>query len=451
MAKTSVQFVCQNCSHKQPRWEGRCSACGEWNTFSQLEVGQGSKARGFGAVAEVKKLSDFEPELKSRISTGLPELDLVLGGGVVPGSLILLGGDPGIGKSTLALQALLNLASRGSNALYISGEESFHQIKLRADRLSKEHEVNILAETDLERVAEAILQVKPEIVVVDSVQTMNSQEVNGVVGGVSQVAYATNQLLKLAKNQNCAIVLIGHVTKEGMLAGPKTMEHMVDTVLYLEGERLGSLRLLRCVKNRFGSTGEVGVFEMKAEGLVEVKNPAGVFLEHRTSGVPGTCIAAVLEGNKTLLLEVQALTSASSFGYPKRAASGFDVGRLQLLLAIMEKRLGVKVSTQDVYVNVAGGFKIEERAADLPVVLAILSSIKNSAVPENLAAFGEIGLAGEVRGVAFPEKRIHECEKLGFNNILTSSLKTPKSRSGVQVEELKYINFLSDFLGTGKR
>jgi DNA repair protein RadA/Sms len=335
----------------------------------------------------------------------------------------------------------------GLRIVYVSGEESVRQLKLRADRLSKVQKVEALCETDLERIVATVEASQPDLVIIDSVQTLSSSQVNGVVGGVSQVAYTTNTLLRLAKATGTSVVLIGHVTKEGVLAGPKTLEHMVDTVLYLEGERLGTLRLLRCVKNRFGSTGEVGVFEMREDGLREVLNPAGIFLEHRTEGVPGTCVTAILEGNKVLLLEVQALTNSTSFGYPRRTASGFDANRLQLLLAIMEKRMGVKMSALDVYVNVAGGFKLEERAADLPVVLAVLSSVKGKALSSSLVAFGEVGLAGEVRGVAQVEKRLKEIEKLGFSEAVCPALPTGvKKPAKLKIQQVKYINFLTDFL-----
>lgn len=400
----------------------------------------GSSAR---SVLPVRLHSAVE-EKRERMDTGLSELNLVLGGGVVAGSLVLLGGDPGIGKSTLALQTALNMARVDKRVLYISGEESVHQIKLRADRIDKQTDLEVLSETNLENILGTLESTHPDLAVIDSIQTITSSEVNGVVGGVSQVAFATNSLMRLAKQLHISLIIIGHVTKEGMLAGPKTLEHMVDTVLYMEGERFSALRLLRCIKNRFGSTGEVGVFEMRESGLVEVKNPGALFLEHRTSGVAGTCVSAILEGNKVLLIEIQALTNPTSFGYPKRASSGFDNNRLQLLLAIMEKRLGVKTSNQDVYINVAGGFDLSERAADLPVVLAVLSSIKNKALPESLVSFGEVGLAGEVRGVTQSEKRVKELAKLGFSEVITSS--NVKPVSSTKVKAIKFISELKKVL-----
>lgn len=395
-------------------------------------------------VGKPQKLSSTTESHAQRFHSGIGEFDVVLGGGFVPGALVLLGGDPGIGKSTLALQAALALSKEGEQVLYVSGEESAHQIKLRSDRIDKKVDMRVLCETNLETILATLDAEKPALAIVDSIQTITSEQVNGVVGGVSQVAFATNSLMRFAKSSHVTLLIIGHVTKEGMLAGPKTLEHMVDTVLYMEGERFTSLRLLRCNKNRFGSTGEVGVFDMTEGGLVEVKNPAALFLEHRTANVAGTCVTAILEGNKVLLLEVQALTNPTSFGYPKRAASGFDANRLQLLLAIMEKRLGVKTSGHDVYVNVAGGFQLDERAADLPVVLAVLSSMKNKALPEDLVAFGEVGLAGEVRGVTQIDKRLKEAEKLGFGSIITAHVS--KQKSNPKLRGIKFIGELKEWV-----
>jgi DNA repair protein RadA/Sms len=400
-------------------------------------------SRVLGAAPQsIRASEEFSVE---RLKTGMGEFDAVLGGGIVPGSLVLLGGDPGIGKSTLALQAVLSMGKSGEQVLYVSGEESVHQIKLRSDRVDKQADLRVLSETNLEAIVATLEAEQPALAIIDSIQTITSENVNGVVGGVSQVAFATNTLMRLAKSARIALLIIGHVTKEGMLAGPKTLEHMVDTVLYLEGERFTSLRLLRCIKNRFGSTGEVGVFDMQENGLSEVKNPAALFLEHRTEHVPGTCVAAILEGNKVLLLEVQALTNPTSFGYPRRAASGFDTNRLQLLLAIMEKRLGVKLGGQDVYINVAGGFNLTERAADLPVVLAILSSLSGHALPAEMVAFGEVGLAGEVRGVTQVEKRIKECQKLGFDKLVTAQSKQKVSGT---VSGVRFITELNQFVGS---
>lgn len=376
---------------------------------------------GVGAAAGVVQLlSEISTKEQNRFSSGMSEFDTVLGGGLVPGSLILLGGDPGIGKSTLALQLAGNVAGGKDlqTVLYVSGEESSHQLKMRAGRLSAGTDISVLTETDLDVVISTVVSVQPSLVIIDSIQTLNSTSVNGVVGGVSQLSYATNALMRLAKEQGVAIILIGHVTKEGMLAGPKTIEHMVDVVLYLEGDRFGALRILRSSKNRFGSVGEVGIFEMQEVGLIEVPNPAAMFLEHRDKPLPGSCVTAILEGNKVLLIEIQALTNTTTLSYPRRVASGFDVNRLQLLIAIMQKSLGINLANQDVFINVAGGFKVAERAADLPVVLAILSSYYGKTLPASSLSFGEVGLLGEVRKVSQTEKRVKEAKKLGFDNII---------------------------------
>lgn len=432
MTKEKSVFICANCSFQSPRWQGKCPECGEWNSFEERKVTSSSKSKSTfpsispGKIVSLSAVGDMKFD---RISSGVDELDTVLGGGIVPGSLLLLGGDPGIGKSTLALQVALNMGSNNKKVLYISGEESPQQLKMRSRRIPSGADIDIMGETNLEVILDTLVATKPDLAIIDSIQTLNSGEVGGVVGGVSQLSYCTNALMRVSKENHVAVLLIGHVTKEGMLAGPKTIEHMVDTVLYLEGDRFMSLRLLRSSKNRFGSVGEVGVFEMTGEGLAEVANPSLMFLENRGSALPGSCIAAVLEGNKTMFLEVQALTNPSSFGYPKRATSGFDVNRLQLLLAILQKSLKLELNTHDVYINVAGGFKIQERAADLPVVLAILSSFKNRALPEDLVAFGEIGLLGELRSVGQTEKRLKEAEKLSFKNVIVGGNTKEKANS----------------------
>jgi DNA repair protein RadA/Sms len=422
MATIKKQFICDNCGTTTPRWQGKCPNCGEWNTLKEqnVTVARAGNKSAIGSAGKPQMLSEVSGEQTRRFTTGMAEFDEVLGGGMVPGSLILLGGDPGIGKSTLALQLASFLAGHNRSVLYISGEESAQQIKMRNTRLSSHEDLPVMPETDLETVIATMAATSPDAVIIDSIQTLNSQSVNGVVGGVSQLSYATNALMRVAKENNIATVLIGHVTKEGMLAGPKTIEHMVDVVLYLEGERFGSLRLLRSAKNRFGSVGEVGVFDMREEGLVEVANPSALFLEHRDKPLAGSCTTAILEGNKVMLLEVQALTSTTSFGYPKRTTSGFDVNRLQLIIAILQRSLKVNLSNQDIYINVAGGFKIEERAADLPVALAILSSFSGNTIPADSIAFGEIGLLGEVRKVSQSEKRTKEAKKLGFKSFITS-------------------------------
>lgn len=423
MATVKKQFVCENCGNISLRWQGRCPQCGEWNSMAERMVAASSKsglgAASKGATGQIQQLSNVSDSSHGRFSSGMNEFDEVLGGGIVTGSLVLLGGDPGIGKSTLALQ-LAGYASEAMPVLYVSGEESAHQIKMRSSRLSSGADISVMTETDLDLVIATVIAAQPKLVIVDSIQTLNSSSVNGVVGGVSQLSYATNSLMRLAKEYHIAIILIGHVTKEGMLAGPKTIEHMVDVVLYLEGDKFGDIRLLRSSKNRFGSVGEVGIFEMKEGGLIEVPNPSAMFLEHRDKPLPGSCVTATLEGNKVLLVEIQALTNTTTLSYPRRVASGFDVNRLQLLLAIMQKSLNVNLSNQDVFVNVAGGFKITERAADLPVVMAILSSFYGVAIPAGSIAFGEVGLLGEVRNVSQLEKRTKEAKKLGFTKLLSS-------------------------------
>lgn len=425
---TKTVFICENCGYNIPRWQGKCPSCDQWNTFAE-QVVQSSKKSAFAAssatVVKPILLSEVKQSKVLRVSTGMDELDNVLGGGLVTGSVILLGGDPGIGKSTLALQLANLLTSSGHTALYVSGEESSQQIAMRNSRLGLKQDVMVLAETNLESSIAAIQSAQPEVVVIDSVQTMYSDNAGGVTGGVAQLSYVTNSLIRLAKAEQITIILIGHVTKEGLLAGPKTIEHMVDCVLYLEGERLGNLRILRSSKNRFGSIGEVGVFEMRDTGLVEVDNPAAMFLEHKGQALAGSCVATLLEGNKVMLVEIQALTNTSNASYPRRVASGFDVNRLQLLIAIMQKTLGINLSNQDVYVNVAGGFKVTERAADLPVVMAILSSYNGKSWSKATTAYGEIGLLGEVRTVSQADKRQKEAKKLGFGDVVES--KTLKS------------------------
>lgn len=423
------QFVCTNCGNVTPRWQGRCGQCGEWNTLSEQVVKNSSKTssaklNSSSVAGQIQTLSEVSDHAKTRFKTGLNEFDSVLGGGLVQGSLVLLGGDPGIGKSTLALQLAGNLSaaseSQSHSVIYVSGEESAQQIKMRSSRLSAHADLAVMTETDLDVVIATLESAKPELVIIDSIQTLNSQSVNGVVGGVSQLSYATNSLMRLAKENNIAIVLIGHVTKEGMLAGPKTIEHMVDVVLYLEGDRYGNLRMLRSSKNRFGSVGEVGIFEMMETGLVEVPNPSAMFLENRDKPLSGSCVTAAVEGNKVLLIEIQALTNTTNLSYPRRVASGFDANRLQLLIAIIQKTLNVNLGNQDVYINVAGGYKLNERAADLPVVMAILSSYYGKALPVSTIAFGEVGLLGEVRNVSQPDKRTKESKKLGFGKIVSA-------------------------------
>jgi DNA repair protein RadA/Sms len=416
MPKSQTVFICSNCQYKSPKWQGKCQNCGAWDTFSETKT---SSSFG-GTVAKPVNLSNFKNVAFERIDTGINEFNSVVGGGIVPGSLVLLGGDPGIGKSTLALQMCLNLDPE--EILYVSGEESASQIHLRASRVTPQQNLQILADTDLESILAGIEAMKPKLVVIDSIQTMYSQTATGVAGGVSQVTNAVQQIMRLAKTAQIAFIIVGHVTKEGYLAGPKTLEHMVDTVLYLEGERFASFRILRCVKNRFGTTNEVGVFEMTNGGMEEVLNPSALFLGEDSILASGNAITSVMEGSRALLLEIQALTSVSSFGYPKRTSAGFDSNRLQLLCAILSKRAGLNLSNLDIYINVVGGMKIDEPAVDLAVALALVSSIKDSVIKETVI-FGELGLSGEVRFVPNLEKRIKEAEKLGFKRVVC-----PKSK-----------------------
>ncbi len=432
MATKSV-FICSNCGNQSSRWQGKCANCGAWNSYQEQTVSVSNKSKTVGVPSGTKpiSLSEVKSDNYLRVQSGIAELDTVLGGGLVPGAVILLGGDPGIGKSTLALQLANLLAKQNHDVLYVTGEESAQQIKMRNDRLPIKQDISVLADTDYDNVVAVLSTQKPEIVIIDSIQTLNSAEVNGVQGGVAQLSYVTNGLVRLAKQHHITTIVIGHVTKEGMLAGPKTIEHMVDVVLYLEGDRLSSLRLLRSSKNRFGSIGEVGVFQMVESGLEEVANPAAMFLEHKDKTMPGSCVAVVAEGNKILLVEVQALTNTTTATYPKRVASGFDINRLQLLSAILQKSLGVNLSNQDIYINIAGGFKVTERAADLPVVLAILSSYYGKDLGLGTAAYGEVGLLGEVRAVPQVDKRSKEAKKLGYSNLFNN--KTLKSINDIKL------------------
>jgi DNA repair protein RadA/Sms len=439
MVKTSIVFVCSNCGHRMPRWQGKCPNCGQWNTLEEQKVVSTGKSKALGVssgAASPVPLQDVEISQNERFSTGIGEFDEVVGGGIVPGSLVLLGGDPGIGKSTLALQLSLRL---GDGILYVSGEESVHQIKLRASRISKNQTLDVLADTDLDGILATVEARHPKLVIIDSIQTMYSETTTGVAGGVAQVTGAVQRVMRMAKQYHISFIIIGHVTKEGYLAGPKTLEHMVDTVLYLEGERFASFRILRCVKNRFGTTNEVGVFEMVREGLEEVKNPSQLFLGDEQLSASGNIITSVMEGSRALLLEIQALTSVTNFGYPKRTTAGYDNNRLQLLTAILGKRAGLNLSNQDIYINVVGGIKITEPAADLAVALSIVSSLKDTPL-DGTVVVGELGLSGEVRFVPNLEKRIREAEKLGFKKIICPRSKTPLKNQKIQIAQVKTLS-----------
>jgi|SRR5579872_523168 len=413
--QSKIIFRCKNCGSAFPRWQGRCATCGNWDTLvEEREVAVAGILSGSGRAPEIKKLADVDTERMRRISSGISEFDEVLGGGIVSGSLILLGGDPGVGKSTLALE----IASRAKGkTLYVTGEESLHQLKIRAERLHASEQLMVLAETQLDALAAGIAKISPDLVILDSIQTMYSDMATGVAGSVSQVSFITQAIMRIAKEKHITFILIGHVTKEGFLAGPKTLEHMVDTVLYLEGERFASFRVLRCVKNRFGTSNEVAVFEMNSSGMHPVANPSQLFLQEGSRTASGNVVTAIIEGSRPLLLEIQALTAKSAFGYPKRTASGFDFNRLQLITAILTKRLGLALGDQDIYVNVVGGMHIDDPAADLAVALAIISSAKNVSF-DNTVAIGELGLSGEIRAVGNLDKRLKEAEKLGFEKII---------------------------------
>jgi DNA repair protein RadA/Sms len=421
MARPSTVFVCSACAHEAPRWHGRCQGCGEWNTLVEEQraapVKAGRAASGRGRVARPVRLADVRAVEVARLKTGIGELDRVLGGGLVPGSLVLLGGSPGIGKSTLTSMALGNLAAAGRRTLYVSGEESAAQIKLRAERLpGAALEVPVLAETDLDTVVATLDAERPEVCVVDSVQTLHAADLTGAAGSVGQVREVADRITRLAKAQDIAVLLVGHVTKEGALAGPRVLEHLVDCVLQFEGERERTYRTLRALKNRFGSTSEAGVFEMRQGGLVEVQDASARFVGEAT-GKPGSVVLAAMEGSRPLLVEVQALVSPSELVPPRRIANGIDRNRLALVLAVLGRHAGVGAGTADVFVNVAGGVRVDEPGADLAVALAVASATRGVAAGgggKPVACFGEIGLTGELRSVAHPERRLAEAAKFGL-------------------------------------
>jgi DNA repair protein RadA/Sms len=422
--KTRTQFVCQQCGATQPKWMGRCPDCGEWNSL--VEVVEEVKPRGMpsGAVvgaarSQPQRLSDVKLVDLGRIPVEIAELARVMGGGIVPGSLTLVSGDPGIGKSTLLMQLAASQATADCPVLYASGEESVQQLKMRADRigLATDH-LFLVTETDLDVIIGHILEIKPRIVVIDSIQTMYLEELTSAAGSISQVRESAARLQQLAKSSGVAVLVVGHVTKSGSIAGPKVLEHIVDTVLYLEGERFHTYRLLRSVKNRFGATSEVGVFEMRGDGMVEVANPSEAFLSERLVAAPGSSIAVTMEGTRPLLVEVQALASTTSFGLPRRTPNGVDFNRLLLLVAVLQKRCGVRLHDQDVFVNIVGGLKVSEPAADLAVAVAIASSMRDMPVAPDLALIGEVGLSGELRSVGQMQSRLNEAAKLGFRRCL---------------------------------
>lgn len=422
MAKTKTVFFCTACGNETPKWQGKCPACGAWNTLEEhveKPVSPGRvKATSHGVAKKAKTIEQVDTGDEIRFSTGMGELDRVLGGGAVEGSLVLVGGAPGIGKSTLLLQ-ICNALCNGRSVLYISGEESERQLKLRAQRLGvAPAELYILSETRLSDILETVEELKPDVLIVDSIQTMYSDENESSPGSVSQVKDCTMTLMNLSKSQGLTVFVVGHINKDGNIAGPKVLEHMVDCVLYFEGDPNTSYRLLRAAKNRFGSTNEIGVFEMSDVGLKEVPNPSQMLLEGRPEGASGTCVACVMEGTRPVLAEVQALVSKTSFNVPRRTSDGFDFNRAALLIAVAEKRAGMKLSLFDAYLNVIGGLRLDEPGADLPVVLAIASSYRDTAIADDLVAIGEVGLTGEIRSVSQMNQRLQEVSRLGFKKVI---------------------------------
>lgn len=420
MAKNKTVFFCKSCGYESSKWLGQCPGCKEWNSFVEepaakkntigLTIGQERIQ-----MMKPKKLSEVETEEELRTKTEIAEFDRVLGGGIVKGSLVLIGGDPGIGKSTLMLQVGKKLSSMKKQILYVSGEESLRQIKMRADRLGTfEGDIMLLSETNLDTIESQTEQIHPDVLMIDSIQTMYKEDVAASPGSVSQVKECTSGLLRIAKGLGVTVFIIGHVTKEGMVAGPRLLEHMVDTVLYFEGENSASYRILRAVKNRFGSTNEIGVFEMESDGLKEVVNPSDYMLKGRPQDEPGSVVSVVLEGTRPMLVEVQALVCKTNFNMPRRTAAGTDFNRMNLLMAVLEKRLGISMAFCDAYLNVAGGIRVGEPALDLAIVAALLSSYKNHALKDKTLVFGEVGLTGEVRGVSQAQQRVAEAEKLGY-------------------------------------
>jgi len=440
MAKPVTKYICQNCGYSSLRWLGKCPQCDSWNSFvEEIVVTDKRKITSrTGSIVDSKitnlsKVSEIDIKEDKRIVIGMQELDRTLGGGIVPGSVILVGGDPGIGKSTLMMQ--LSDKIKNNTILYVSGEESPKQIKLRCERLGFAHdEFYILSETSLEIIAAIVDKLRPDIVIIDSIQTIYRNELESSPGSVSQLRESTAAIIQIAKAKNISFFLIGHITKEGVIAGPKVLEHMVDTVLQFEGERTHAYRVLRAIKNRFGSTNEIGIFEMTGAGLLEVKNPSEVFLAQRSTGISGSTVSASMEGTRPILIEVQALVSSSGYSVPQRTSTGFDYKRLAILIAVLEKKIGIHLSKFDVFLNIAGGIKIDEPSIDLAAALSICSSFKDSPVDADMLILGEIGLSGEIRAISFAERRIQEAVKLGFKKIVLpkGNLKNFKQSSSLE-------------------
>ncbi len=435
MAKAKSLFVCNECGYESPKWLGKCPACNSWNTFFEQKIVE-SKSTATGKTVKERStpqiLNEVASKNESRVSSGIGELDRVLGGGLVNGSLVLLGGEPGIGKSTLILELCDKITGNGK-VLYVSGEESAEQVKLRADRLGiKNNNIMFLGETDIDVIEETILAMNPKLVIIDSIQTMYSEEITSAAGTVSQVREITARIMRVSKGYKITTIIIGHVTKDGNIAGPRVLEHMVDTVLYLEGERYFSYRVLRSVKNRFGSTNEIGMFEMQNEGMIEIKNPSQILISEREDNPPGSIIVASMEGTRPLLIELQALTTPSVFGVPRRAANGIDYNRLTMLIAVLEKKASLPLGAQDVYLNVVSGIRLVEPAVDLGTILAMASSFRNRPIAKDIVAIGEVGLTGEIRSVNMIEKRIKEIEKMGFKTCII-----PESNKKLLKEKFK--------------
>ncbi|MFB5663054.1 DNA repair protein RadA [Alteribacillus sp. HJP-4] len=425
MAKTKTKFVCQDCGYETSKWMGRCPGCNSWNTMvEELDAAKQKSGvrRTLSVSSKPQSITKVAGEKEPRVLTEIKELNRVLGGGIVPGSLVLVGGDPGIGKSTLLLQMSAVLAKQNHRILYISGEESIQQTKLRSDRLGANADhLYVYAETDMDQIERAIDEIKPSLVVIDSIQTVHHSDITSAPGSVAQVRESTSTFMKVAKSRGIAVFIVGHVTKQGSIAGPKLLEHMVDSVLYFEGERHHTYRILRAVKNRFGSTNEIGIFEMKEMGLAEVTNPSEIFLGDRSEGTSGSVVVASMEGTRPVLVELQALIAPSSYAYPRRTATGVDQNRIALLMAVLEKRLGMLLQNQDAYINVAGGVKLDEPAVDLAIAICVASSFRNQATSPTDVVIGEVGLTGEIRRVSRIEERVAEAAKLGFKRAVIPS------------------------------
>lgn len=446
MNKAKTVFVCSECGYESPKWLGKCPGCNSWNSFYEEKVVESKNGIKGSKETKVKSspqiLNDVIGKHESRVNTGIAELNRVLGGGLVNGSLVLLGGEPGIGKSTLILELCDKITGNGK-VLYVSGEESAEQIKIRADRLNiKNNNIFFLGETDIDVIEQVILEMKPKLVIIDSIQTMYSDEITSAAGSVSQVREITARIMRVCKGHQISTIIIGHVTKDGNIAGPRVLEHMVDTVLYLEGERYFSYRILRSVKNRFGSTNEIGMFEMQNEGMVEISNPSTILISDRVDNPPGSVIVASMEGTRPLLIELQALTTPSVYGLPRRAANGVDYNRLTMLIAVLEKKARVPLGSQDIYLNVVSGIRLVEPAVDLGTILVIASSFSNKSIPKDAIVIGEVGLTGEVRSVNFVEKRIKEAEKMGFKKCIIpeSNKKLLKDSYKIDIIGVRNIN-----------